>query len=78
MGAKSYAYKTNKGKTVIKQRGVTVDRANDDLFVFDAYVQVVHDELESITSAERFSFKWDETSKNVIKIYFTCYKIYST
>ena len=36
LGAKSYAYKTNKGKIMIKQKGVTLDRAKDDIFVFDA------------------------------------------
>ena len=69
LGAKSYAYKTNKGKTVIKQKSVTLDMDNSDKFVFDAYKQVVHDEKECIESAKRFTFKWDESTKHVITIY---------
>ncbi len=34
-GAKSYDYKTNKGKIVIKQKGITLDRANNEIFNFD-------------------------------------------
>ena len=35
-GAKSYSYKTNKGKVVIKQKGITLDRANSNVFTFDS------------------------------------------
>jgi hypothetical protein len=35
-GAKSYAYKTNTGKTVIKQKGITLDRANSSLVNFES------------------------------------------
>ena len=34
-GAKSYSYITNKGKTVIKQKGITLDRATANIFTFD-------------------------------------------
>ena len=39
-GAKSYSYKasygcTKKGKVVVKQKGVTLDRANDDVASFE-------------------------------------------
>ncbi len=34
-GAKSYSYRTNKGKIVIKQKGITLDRANSNLFTFE-------------------------------------------
>ena len=33
-GAKSYSYKTNKGKVVIKQKGITMDVANTDVTTF--------------------------------------------
>ncbi len=33
-GAKSYSYKTNKGKVVIKQKGITVDVATTDVIDF--------------------------------------------
>jgi len=69
LGAKSYAYKTNKGKTVIKQKSVTLDMDNSDKFVFDAYKQIVHDEKECIVSADRFTFKWDEVTEHVITKY---------
>ena len=29
-GAKSYAYITNKGKIVVRQKGITLDRANSE------------------------------------------------
>jgi hypothetical protein len=34
-GAKSYSYRTNKGKITIKQKGITLDRANSNVFTFD-------------------------------------------
>ena len=34
-GAKSYSYVTNKGKIVIKQTGITLDRCNSNIFTFE-------------------------------------------
>ena len=34
-GAKSYSYRTNKGKLVIKQKGITLDRATSNIFTFE-------------------------------------------
>ncbi len=40
-GAKSYAYITASGKVVIKQKGVTLDKANDSVLTFNALVDMV-------------------------------------
>ena len=40
-GAKSYSYKTNKGKITIKQKGITLDRANSYVFTFENVKTVV-------------------------------------
>ena len=69
LGAKAYAYKTSKGLSIIKQKGITLDLANEDLITFDEVVSVVTGEKDSIESAERFSIKWDEKSKEVITNY---------
>ena len=34
-GAKSNSYKTNKGKLVVKQKGITLDMADDEVVNFD-------------------------------------------
>ena len=55
-GAKSYAYRTNKGDFEIKQKGITLDVANDKILTFDAFKNMVLNN-ESINTAERFQFK---------------------
>ena len=55
-GAKSYAYRTNKGDFKIKQKGITLDVANDKILTFDAFKNMVLNN-ESINTAERFQFK---------------------
>ena len=39
--AKSYSYKTNKGKVVIKQKGITMDVANTDVINFEIMQDMV-------------------------------------
>ena len=63
-GAKSYAYKTNKGKTVIKQKGITLDRATSNIFTFDNFKKMVLDN-GTLKSPERYSFAWNKTTKDI-------------
>ena len=55
-GAKSYAYKTSKGKINIRQKGITLDVANNKIITFDTFKKMVLNS-ESIKTAERFQFK---------------------
>ena len=41
VGAKSYSYRTNKGKIIIKQKGITMDKTNSDILSFDAMKEMV-------------------------------------
>ena len=40
-GAKSYSFRTNKGKIVIKQKGITLDAANSRIFTFERVRDIV-------------------------------------
>ena len=40
-GAKSYAYRTHKGKIVVKQKGITLDHANETRVNFESIKQMV-------------------------------------
>ena len=44
-GAKSYSYVTNKGKIVIKQKGITLDRCNSNIFTFENVKNIVLNNL---------------------------------
>ena len=55
-GAKSYAYKTNKEKINIRQKGITLDVANNKIITFEAFKKMVLNS-ESIRTADRFQFK---------------------
>jgi hypothetical protein len=86
-GAKSYAYKTKYGctkkrKIQVKQKGITLDRANDEVINFDTMRELVlntnekgavdpktnkeFDPTRQIQSKERFQFKWDSQTKDII------------
>jgi hypothetical protein len=86
-GAKSYSYKTKygctkKGKIQVKQKGITLDRANDEVINFDTMRELVlntnekgavdpktnkeFDPTRQIQSKERFQFKWDSQTKDII------------
>ena len=67
-GAKSYAYRTNKGKVVVRQKGITLDVANNSIFTFDAMRDMVLNQT-TIESAERFQFKTDPKTKDIITKY---------
>jgi hypothetical protein len=58
-GAKSYAYITNKGKTVIKQKGITLDRMNSNVFTFENVKKMVLENGE-LESEKRFQFIWNK------------------
>ena len=62
-GAKSYAYRTSKGKTVIKQKGITLDRVNSNIFTFENVRDMVL-ENDTLESAKRFQFVWNK-DKNI-------------
>ena len=63
-GAKSYSYKTNKGKITIKQKGITLDRANSNVFTFEN-VKNVSLKNVPLKSEERYQFTWNKTSKDI-------------
>ena len=63
-GAKSYYYVTNEGKTVVKQKGITLDRANSNNLTFE---QVKHMTLDNgvIKSEEIYQFMCNNSTKYV-------------
>ena len=63
-GAKSYSYVTNKDKFVVKQKGITLDRANSNLFTFDRVKDMVLDGRE-LQSEKRYQFVWNQATKDV-------------
>ena len=59
-GCKSYAYKLNTGKEVIRQKGITLDYNNSKKFTFENFKRLVlKKEEEVIESRPRFRFKSD-------------------
>jgi hypothetical protein len=67
-GAKSYSYKTAGGKTVLKQKGVTLDRANDTVIDFDKMVDMVLNDVH-IQTKPRHCFRWEAVSKDIVTKY---------
>ena len=63
-GAKSYSYKTNKGKVEIKQKGITLDYANSNIFTFDKVKEAVLNDT-TITSEKRYQFSWNTKTKDI-------------
>jgi len=66
-GAKSYSYRTNKGKVITKQKGLTLDVENSKLVNFDTLKHLVLNHmpnLNHIETKERFQFRWE--NKQVI------------
>ena len=64
-GAKSNNYKTNKGKLVVKQKGITLDMADDEVVNFDTMRDMFLNG-GTIKSKKRFRFKWDTLTKDII------------
>ena len=64
-GAKSYSYRTNRGKLIIKQKGITMDTPNSDILSFDAMKEIVLDD-RTIHTTERYQFKWDGVTKDIV------------
>ena len=67
-GAKSYGYKTAKDKVVIKQKGVTLDKANDDVVTFDSMKDMILNS-KPIQTQKRFQFRWETCSKDIVTHY---------
>ena len=86
-GDKSYSYKTKygctkKGKAQVKQEGITLDMANDEVVNFDTMRDMVlnttvkgpidppknkaFDPTRKIQSKDRFQFKWDTKTKDIV------------
>jgi len=63
-GAKSYSYRTNKNKVVVKQKGITLDHTSSNIFTFEAVRDIVLKDIK-LESAERFQFSWDNKTKDV-------------
>jgi hypothetical protein len=55
---------TNKGKTVIKQKGITLDRANSNIFTFDNVKEVTLKNLK-IESEKRYQFTLNSRTKDI-------------
>ena len=66
-GAKSYSYKTNLGNIVLKQKGITLDVANSNVFTFENVRDVVLKNI-TLTSVPRFSFRMVEKTKDIITV----------
>ena len=66
-GAKSYSYKTNKGKIVIKQKGITLDVANSNVFTFENVRDIVLKDIP-LVSVPRYSFRMNEKTKDIITV----------
>ena len=67
-GAKSYAYVTNKGKTVIKQKGITLDNANSSLVDFETMKDMILKD-KNITSEKRYQFRWSNETKDITTVF---------
>jgi hypothetical protein len=63
-GAKSYSYKTNKGKIVIKQKGITLDRNNSNIFTFENVKDMVLKDVK-LVSEKRYQFTWNSHTKDI-------------
>ena len=63
-GAKSYSYKTNKGKIDIKLKSITLDFQNSKIFTFDTIKNTILDK-STLKSEKRYQFTWDNKTKNI-------------
>ena len=68
-GAKSYSYieynpDKNTEKVVIKQKGITLDRANSNKFTFDTVRDMVLKNM-TIESEKRYQFVWNQCTKDI-------------
>jgi hypothetical protein len=81
-GAKSYAYRTNLGKLVVKQKGITLDMANNQRINLDTMIRMAlnHDpdkpricgperKPKSLRSTAKHQFKWDNITKDIVTVY---------
>ena len=61
--------KTSKNETVIKLKGVTLDRATTSFGSLNKYKKRIDNGNENRKTAKRFTFKWEEETKDVITKY---------
>ena len=64
-GAKSFAYKTNTGKTVIEQQGITMDVANSKVITVETMQDMVLNNTV-LNHEDRYTYRWDSKSNDVI------------
>jgi hypothetical protein len=64
-GAKSYAYRTQRGKISVRQKGITLDIANNEKINFETMRKMVLSNT-TLDSVPRFQFAWDNATKDVI------------
>ena len=64
-GAKSYTYRTHKGKIIVKQKGITLDRSNETRVNFETMKNMVLNQ-ETLQTIPRFTFAWEDVTKDVI------------
>ena len=64
-GAKSYSYRTYKGKVVIKQKRITMDVANTDVITFKIMKDMVLSQ-GTLKSAKTFTFATDSNTRDVV------------
>jgi len=67
-GAKSYAYITNTGKIEIRQKGITLDRANCNRVTFETMRDMVLNH-EPIKTMKRYQFRWDNNTKDIVTVF---------
>ena len=63
-GAKTYTYKTHKGKRSVRMKGITLDRQNEDIFTFEAMKDMVLNSTV-LRSAPRSQFITNEMAVNI-------------
>ena len=64
-GAKSYAYRTQQGKISVRQKGITLDIANNERINLETMRKMVLNNT-TLESVPRFQFAWDNATKDVV------------
>jgi len=67
-GAKSYSYMTNEGKVEIRQKGITLDRANSTKVSFETMRNMVLNH-EPIKTEKRYQFRWSNDTKDIVTVF---------
>jgi hypothetical protein len=67
-GAKSNSYKTFKGKYSLRQKGITMNRSNEDVVNFESMKNMVLNN-STIKSSPIMKFNWDNKTKDMTTSY---------